>query len=391
MAAPDAPRPSLLRGNAALIACCVLGLYDAAYIAKWAAGAPFPPFGDFFGFWTFGRFAQAHGGLIYDAGALIPFQQKVLPGLRGGYPFPYPPPFLLLLAPLALLPLGAAYIVWIGGTLAAYLAGVLGWRGGLLPLVALVVVPTTLLDVISGQNGLLTAALLAGGMRCLIATPGTRPGRPAAPVLAGVLLGMATYKPQFALLLPAVLLATRAWLTIGVACLTALLLAFISSLAFGWSVWPDWVRGMAGYQALLAMNTPNLLHLMPGVLAGARLLGLPGWLGVALQAIVSVWVVVTVWRLCARRLGLPEIAAALLGTMLLTPYALIYDAPIMTAGVALYWRALGDAGPDLADLAVSVLLVAALVTMVGSSLPMVAALLLAAQLYLAARFARRVT
>ena len=378
---PDQSRPApfFLRGNAASIICIALGIYDAAYIAKWLEGRPHPAFGDFFGFWSFGRFAATHGGQIYDAAALIAFQHTLDPHLAGGYPFPYPPPFMLVLAPLAALPLAAAYCVWIGGTLGAFLAGVLGWRGALLPRLALVVAPTTLLTVISGQNGLLTAALLAGGLR----------GLPARPVLAGILLGMAAYKPQFAFLLPVVLLAGRQWRTIGAACLTALALAVVSSLAFGWSVWPDWLRGVAGYRALLALNTQNLLHVMPGVLAGASLMGLPAVLGTALQAAVTLWVAVTVWRLCARRLGEAEIAAALLGTMLVTPYALIYDAPIITAGIALYCRARARNGTPVAtaDAAVAVLLMTALLTMTSARLPFVAAMLLMAQFHLAARFA----
>jgi arabinofuranan 3-O-arabinosyltransferase len=51
------------------------------------------------------------------------------------------------------------------------------------------------------------------------------------PALAGICLGLLTYKPQFGLLFPIVLIADRRWLTIAVAALVALLLAALSWLA----------------------------------------------------------------------------------------------------------------------------------------------------------------
>ena len=60
----------------------------------------------------------------------------------------------------------------------------------------------------AGQNGFLTAALIGG-------TLGLLERRPA---LAGVCLGLLTYKPQFGLLFPIVLIADRRWRTIAVAC-----------------------------------------------------------------------------------------------------------------------------------------------------------------------------
>ena len=62
--------------------------------------------------------------------------------------------------------------------------------------------PAALWNITAGQNGFLTAALIGG-------TLGLLERRPA---LAGICLGLLTYKPQFGLLFPLVLIADRRWL-----------------------------------------------------------------------------------------------------------------------------------------------------------------------------------
>ena len=76
-------------------------------------------------------------------------------------------------------------------------------------------------------------------------------------------------------------------------------------------------------------------HLMPTIAANARMLGAPGPLALAVQALVAIGVAVVVWR--AFRRGVSPRAGALLlvGTFLATPHALNYDLPMTT--VAALW------------------------------------------------------
>ena len=94
--------------------------------------------------------------------------------------------------------------------------------------------PAALWNVTAGQNGFLTAALIGG-------TLGLLERRPA---LAGVCLGLLTYKPQFGLLFPFALIADRRWTTILVAAATAIALAALSWLAFGSASWQAFVHWM---------------------------------------------------------------------------------------------------------------------------------------------------
>src|SRR5262249_48675849 len=121
----EAPRDK--RRRPFFVVLGAISIYDLVYLAAWLWHGSHPIFGDFFALWSFGRFALLHPApQIYDPIALQLFQHQLAPTLKGGYPFPYPPAFLLILAPLAHLPLTAAYLIWIPGTLALYLAVFVG-------------------------------------------------------------------------------------------------------------------------------------------------------------------------------------------------------------------------------------------------------------------------
>ncbi len=76
----------------------------------------------------------------------------------------YPPPMLLVGAPFAFLSLNAAYILWTVTTLALF-TGMLRIAGASSALCALMVFsPAAMMNIVFGQNGAPTAALLIGGL-----------------------------------------------------------------------------------------------------------------------------------------------------------------------------------------------------------------------------------
>ena len=150
------------------------------------------------------------------------------------YGWHYPPPFLFVAAALATLPYLVAALVWLAATLTAYaatLGGILRSRAGILLALGF---PAALWNVTAGQNGFLTAALIGGTLGLLERHP----------ALAGLCLGFLSYKPQFGLLFPIVLIADRRWLTIAVAALAAGGLAAASWLAFGSASWEAFLHWM---------------------------------------------------------------------------------------------------------------------------------------------------
>src|SRR6476620_6417894 len=101
---------------------------------------------------------------------------------------------------------------------------IVGHRFGQIFAIAL---PMVLINTMVGQNGFLTAALIGGTLYLI----------PIRLVLAGICLGLLSYKPQYGLLFPLVLIAASHWRVFFSAGATAILLAFVSWLAFGTESW----------------------------------------------------------------------------------------------------------------------------------------------------------
>ncbi len=277
-------------------------------------------FSDFFAHWSYAKFAFTHPGpAIYDHDAMFAFQRGLFDGQLKSQPFVYPPPYLFLVAPLAAFDIWTAAVLWGIASVAAFTLAVCGgrWQGWIVALCVLG--PATTLCLGYGQNGLLLAALLVGGLRLLPARPGW----------GGVLLALACVKPQMAVLLPVALLAGRQWRAIGAAMVTGLLLIVASTLWIGPLAWVDW------YVSLLAQGdyaaTWISAYRQPTVTGVLSLFGVARATGLVVQAGVSVLIVLGVaatWR----RGPTPEAACVLLaGVLLATPYGFVYDLPVVTA------------------------------------------------------------
>lgn len=311
-------RPLVWAGVAAM---CAMVLGDI--VALYSAVQTPEPTTDYFAFWSFSRFVHAQiPAQIYDQSALHEFQITL--GTHDNLPFLYPPGILLLLWPLGLLPYVVGFALWIGSTFSLYLASLWHRRSWAWVLPTLLAAPATVMCGTLGQLGFLIAGLLIGGLRVARFRP----------VLAGMMLGLAAVKPQFALLIPIALLAAGLWRTLYAAAATVIALVIGSSICFGWTIWLSWaeaiprlVHTVAGMRHLFA-DMPTVtgnLHLLD---AGTRLTA-PVQL---LAAGVAAW---SVW--CAFRAGPSRTAVASLLTaaFLATPYALIGDLPLITGAVVL--------------------------------------------------------
>jgi arabinofuranan 3-O-arabinosyltransferase len=246
----------------------------------------------------------------------------------GYYGWHYPPPAFFFAAALATLPYLAAAIVWLVTTLIAYVAaigGILG-RSGILFALGF---PAVIWNITAGQNGFLTAALIGGTLGLLERRP----------VLAGICLGLLTYKPQFGVLFPFVLIADRRWTTIAVATITAIVLAALSWLAFGSTSWEAFVHwAPLSSHALIDENALDWSRLQ-SVFAFVR--GHDGSEALAWteQAIVSL--ALAVGLVCLWRSRVPfELKAAALaaGALLATPYLFMYDLVALAVAVAFLLR-----------------------------------------------------
>jgi hypothetical protein len=247
----------------------------------------------------------------------------------GYYGWHYPPPAFFFAAALATLPYLVAAVVWLLTTLAAYvaaIAGILGLRTGVLFALGF---PAAIWNVTAGQNGFLTAALIGGTLGFLERHP----------VLAGICLGLLTYKPQFGLLFPIVLIADRRWLAIAVATLTAIVLAALSWLAFGSASWEAFVHWAPISNRVLIDQGALDWYRLQSVFALVRAHGGSETLAWIVQGLLSLLLAVGLGWLWKSRAEFELKAAALAaGALLATPYLFMYDLVVLAVAVAFLLR-----------------------------------------------------
>jgi arabinofuranan 3-O-arabinosyltransferase len=256
------------------------------------------------------------------------------------YGWHYPPTFLFVAAALATMPYLAAAMTWLLVTLAAYAAAlgrILGARTGACVALGF---PAVLWNITAGQNGFLTAALIGGTLGLLEKRP----------VLAGILLGLLTYKPQFGLLFPLVLIADRRWLTIAVAAAVAITLAALSWLAFGsasWKAFAHWMpitsrvvlsEGHADWYRLQSLF--GLVRAHGGGESSAWIVQAIGGIGIA---VAVVWL----WR--SRAPFDLKAAALAAATLVVTPYLYMYDLVVLGVAVAFLLRFALERGVGATD------------------------------------------
>jgi alpha-1,2-mannosyltransferase len=302
------------------------------------------PFGDFFALWSYAKIALSQSAAtLYDPRALHAAQAAL--GMPPGQenPFPYPPSFVLYLWPLGALAYIPAYLAWIGASLALYVWAMAARPGRAISIALALLAPTTAIMLVAGQSGFLAAALALGGLRLV----DTRP------VLAGVLFGLLTYKPQLGLLVPIALIAAGSWRAIAAACLTAAALIIVTAAAFGWPIWASWLHQLPIYSRQFDAGAVGY-NLMPTLTANLQMLGASLTLARPAQAVAAIGVAVIVWR--AFRGGVTPRATNLLlaGTFLATPHAFVYDLPMLTGAISgfIAERLRGDAAFNLGEIAI---------------------------------------
>jgi len=258
------------------------------------------------------------------AGAYLAAEQSAVQFALGRdhwTPFLCTPPFLVVIAPLGLLPYPAAWLAWVAATYAIWL--VVARRlmpEGFWPIA---VFPGAMVAAWHAQNGLITSALFIGAALTLEERPR----------LAGALLGALIFKPHLALLVPIALLAGRRWTAFWSTAASAAGLLLLSLLLFG----PETFRAYLfsselGPQVLHATDREVLLR-MPTVYAAAAVMAGPK-IAAAVQALCSIGMAITVWRVWSQSGDvLAKWAVLAVATVLATPYLFHYDLALLIVPV----------------------------------------------------------
>jgi alpha-1,2-mannosyltransferase len=179
-----------------------------------------------------------------------------------------------------MLPYGLGAALWLGLGLCTYLAAVRTILPGSTAVWVALAAPPVLFNLLWGSNGMLLAGLLGAALMLL----DTRP------LLAGGLIALSAFKPQFGIVLPFVLAATGRWRVFVAATVALTALCTVAALLFGWSAWAAFAEaagaglGAYAYAAHTAarMDWPN----MGSVYALLRVLGIGASASAAAQTVL---------------------------------------------------------------------------------------------------------
>ncbi len=276
-----------------------------------------------------------HAAWAFDPAKHIATEKAIFGAKTPFYGWHYPPFFLLIAAPLAHMSYLPALLVWQVASFALYLGGIWlllrksaahgiahRWTW-LLPAVAF---PAVFANLLAGHNGFLTAAILAGALACLNSNV----------IISGVLFGLLAYKPQFAILIPLVLIATQRWRTLISAAATTATLAAFCTLLFGPEIWHAFFAFAPFTQRVVLEQGNAGFYKIESVFAWVRMWGGSVSLAYALQSGITLTVaaaLVWLWRGQASR----EIKGATLciAAIVATPYSLDYDLMALAPAIAL--------------------------------------------------------
>ena len=272
-----------------------------------------------------GRSADAYEPALQHAAEKAMFDGRDVPF----YGWHYPPFFFAIAALVAAVPYAWGLAIWLAASFAAYLAAIRAILPRRETLLVAAAFPAVFVNVGHGHNGFLTAALLGGALHWLDRRPW----------LAGVLIGLLAYKPQFGILIPIALLAGGRWRTIGAAAATVAALIAISFALLGSGIWHAFANSMNFTQTVVLEQGGTGWQKIQSIFSAVRAWGASVPVAYAAQATLFAALAATLAWLWHSDAAFELKAAALaLGSLLATPYVLDYDLVVLAVAIAFFAR-----------------------------------------------------
>jgi arabinofuranan 3-O-arabinosyltransferase len=320
--------------NAAFVLFVInLSIFPAAWFSHgWiydANGLGIPT--DFVNVWAAGKLVlEGHPALAWDWEVQRQIELALLQqDFPGYFAWHYPPPFLFVASLLARLPYAAAFMGWILVSLIPYLVVTRAIVGRPFGWILALAAPMVLNNTLVGQNGFLTAALIGGTLYLM----------PVRPILAGICLGLLSYKPQYGVLFPLVLIAASQWRTFFSAAVTTVLMFGASWLAYGTESWQAFFHWLPVFSQFFLVEGKAPWWKLQSLYALIRYFGGAEQLAWTLHWILTATVAVVLVAMWRSRISYSLKAAALAtGTLLVTPYLFMYDMTVLTIPVAFLVR-----------------------------------------------------
>jgi hypothetical protein len=286
---------------------------------------------DFSNVYAAGHLAwRGHAADAYDP----PLQHEAEKAVFDGRDVPffgwhYPPFFLGVAFLVAALPYAWGLAVWLAASFAAYLATIRAILPRKETLLIATAFPAVFVNIGHGQNGFLTTALLGGALHLLTRRPW----------LAGVLIGLLTYKPQFGVLIPIALVAGGHWRTIGTATLTVMGLLALSTLTLGTGIWHAFASSTTFTQTVVLEAGGTGWEKIQSIFSAVRMWGGSVPFAYAAQFALAITLAATLAWLWRSDAAFELKAAALaVASLLATPYVLDYDLVVLGLAITYLTR-----------------------------------------------------
>jgi hypothetical protein len=272
-----------------------------------------------------GRSAEAYSPPLQHAAEKAVFDGREVPF----YGWHYPPFFFAVAVLVAAVPYAWGLAIWLIASFAAYLAAIRAILPRPETWLLASAFPAVFVNVGHGQNGFLTTALLGGALHWLDRRP----------LLAGVLIGLLAYKPQFGVLIPIALVAGGRWRSIGAAAMTVAVLIAVSFLTLGGGVWHAFMDSMNFTQTVVLEQGGTGWQKIQSIFSAVRAWGASVPVAYAVQASLLASLAASLAWLWRSDAAFELKAAALaVGSLLATPYVLDYDLVVLAVAIAFFAR-----------------------------------------------------
>ncbi|PMS38894.1 DUF2029 domain-containing protein [Trinickia symbiotica] len=310
-----------------VMTCYAVWLAVYFYKAVWHPHEYISPLAiDFLPFWSSSSLAlHGHAADAYNLAVLEKIESGAIGHSVGILPWLYPPTFLLVVYPFALLPWHVAAVMFLGGTYLVFVKAIHSIIPRREAVFVALAFPGAALVMVSGQNGLMTASLAALGLVAL----------PRRPILAGIAFGILCMKPHLAVLFPLALLCSRSWRALASLSVTALTMLALALAAFGTETLMAFLHNM-GMAAGFVQDGRAALARVPSVFSLVKMAHGSTTGAYAAQEMSAIFAAAAVWLAWRRETPYPLRAATLAcASLMVSPY--LYDYDLAWCGVVVAW------------------------------------------------------
>ena len=273
---------------------------------------------DFGWVWLSGRFAALHHAVqVFDYASFAAAQADLFGAGNCTvlWSFPYPPTLLFFTYPFGLVPFVTGFVLWNVLLTLFFLGAVYAIVRRANAVIGALAMNPAVINIIIGQTAFLTAGLFGFAFTALERTP----------VAAGFFIALLTYKPQYGVLIPFALVASRNWRALISATAFSLALAAAAGFAFGFDGWSSFLANLVHRDPNLSPDATFRLQLASvyGILQSAGAGSAAAW---AAQGVLVLVLAIAVWAVWSRPIPHSlKVSLLAIASLLASPYVLYYD------------------------------------------------------------------